>query len=60
METNRVYEASAADYQNRLRLAGYMGAGTLSAREGGPTAVEFLVAMAILLAMLALLVGALA
>lgn len=58
MDTQRVYQANAADWQNRMRIAGYVG--TLAADNETPSVTEVAVKVAFFLVVLALVLGALA
>lgn len=58
MDTQRIYQANAADWQNRMRIASYVG--TLGADNDAPSAADVAIKVAFFLVVLALVLGALA
>lgn len=57
METQRVYQANAADWQNRLRIANYVG--TMATDNETPSLADVAIKVACFLGLLALALGAL-
>lgn len=60
METQRIYQASAADWQNSLRVADRMGKGAIAGASGLPAGIDAAVKVGFVAGVLALLMGILA
>lgn len=58
METRRVYGASNADWQNRMRIASYVG--TMAGDDDNVSLMDVAIKTAFCLALLAIVLGALA